>query len=328
MTQEYPFEELANLTPLANHPTSTQSTQGKDVFIRNGVKPVLYSASNTHDRLGTDQLEQLVEKKAGEVYIKTNASPDPLGALSTRLVKTLDNPSIPITQKYATLYAVTTEAVELTLNRSLDVYSAEALSKVLDASIPFMIDSLSEITLLFKLLSRDYSTFSHSVSVFAYSVAIAGWQGLHDRETLHNLGFGAILHDIGKSMISNEILNKPGALSTIEWDEMQKHPQYGERLLQNATLPDVIQEIVVQHHERADGSGYPYRLPAGFINPLAEIVAVSDVFDALTKDRPYRQAYQPLEALQIMSDKMNRKLNSQAFRSLVLLLGGRHMSRS
>lgn len=107
------------------------------------------------------------------------------------------------------------------------------------------------------------------------------------------------------------MLNKPGRLTQKEYDEVKTHTVWGLRYLQSyASFPKGIQEVVVQHHERLDGSGYPYHLTANSIHPWAKIVAVSDVFDALTAKRCYKQAMSPLDALDVLQQDVDSKLDA------------------
>ena len=113
---------------------------------------------------------------------------------------------------------------------------------------------------------------------------------------LHRLEFGAYLHDVGKLHVPLAILNKPGTLTSDEWVVIKQHPSYGRELL-DSTFMKEAGVIVEQHHERFDGSGYPFGLAGAEISVEAAIVAVADTFDAMTTDRPYRQALDAPAAL-------------------------------
>lgn len=113
---------------------------------------------------------------------------------------------------------------------------------------------------------------------------------------LYHLYFGAYLHDVGKIRVPLTILNKPGKLTSDEWDVIKKHAEYGRELLEN-TFMTRSGKIVEQHHERLDGSGYPFGLRGDEISIEAAVVAVADTFDAMTTDRPYRKAMDATSAL-------------------------------
>ena len=136
---------------------------------------------------------------------------------------------------------------------------------------------------------RDTETQWHSrrVALFAHMIA----SRLHlTEEQLQDVELGALLHDVGKIGISDTILLKPGRLTEDEWVEMRKHPRIGYELLKNIDFLDGARPIVLQHHERWDGDGYPSQLAGEQICVGARIFAVCDTLDAITSDRPYRKA--------------------------------------
>ncbi len=136
---------------------------------------------------------------------------------------------------------------------------------------------------------RDPYTYSHSKNVAALSVMIGEQLKLQDDE-LHGLRIAAMLHDIGKIVIPAEILFKPSCLNDIEWEFVRIHPVTGYEFLKDVDFPWPVAKAVLQHHERIDGSGYPFRLKGNEILLYARIIAVADVVDAITSHRPYRPA--------------------------------------
>ncbi len=137
--------------------------------------------------------------------------------------------------------------------------------------------------------ARDYYTRNHVERVSAYADAMAIELGWRDQKRTE-LEFGAILHDIGKISIRESILSKTGPLAQDEWGEMREHPIVGARMLEGIPYLTSSIPIVLYHHERWDGSGYPEGLERGEIPEAARLLAVADTFDAMTSDRPYRKA--------------------------------------
>ncbi len=137
--------------------------------------------------------------------------------------------------------------------------------------------------------------------------------GVHGRE-LTWLRVSAYLYDIGRSRVPSAVLNKPGALSPDEWDVMKQHPAVSEEIAAELGFPDEIRPAIRHHHERWDGGGYPEGLRGEEIPLLARILALGDVYDALTSDRPYRPAFPPDDALTIMHAEAGRKLDPELFR--------------
>ncbi|PYG87064.1 putative nucleotidyltransferase with HDIG domain [Ruminiclostridium sufflavum DSM 19573] len=140
----------------------------------------------------------------------------------------------------------------------------------------------------------------HALDVCIYSLIAAKVMNLSYEDTVI-LGFGALLHDIGKTRVPDRILNKKGKLTDEEFDEVKKHSECGYQIL--IKCPQInsdIVRIVLQHHERCDGSGYPNNLKDRDIHLLSKIVAIADIYDALTSDRVYRKKVLPHEAAEYL----------------------------
>lgn len=135
---------------------------------------------------------------------------------------------------------------------------------------------------------KDIYTHNHGNRVRDYSIKIAKILGL-SCESLESIIFASLCHDVGKVFVPNEVLNKPGALTKEEFDLIKKHPVDGGKMAQG-TFMEKLDEIISQHHERIDGTGYPNGLKGEEILLEAKIIAIADSFDAMTSDRSYRKA--------------------------------------
>lgn len=178
---------------------------------------------------------------------------------------------------------------------------------------------------LMMITDHDYYTYTHSVHVGVLSVCLARnifrRSNAHD---LHELGAGFFLHDLGKVGIDQGIINKPGKLTGEEMGEMKKHPNLGFRILQETKqMTEESKIIVLQHHERFDGSGYPKGIRGEDLHVYGKICAIADVYDALTTDRPYRKRMQPFEGLKIMKEQMLHHFQKDMFEQFVLMIAGR-----
>jgi putative nucleotidyltransferase with HDIG domain len=147
--------------------------------------------------------------------------------------------------------------------------------------------------------SKDPYTLGHCERVADYACALARAANVED-DSLFWFRIGALLHDVGKIEVPIEVLNKPGKLTPDERALMERHPAAGVELLKDVQFPWDVLPMVRSHHERWDGRGYPDRLTGDAIPLHARILALADVFDALTTHRPYRPAFAPEEALRIM----------------------------
>ena len=137
------------------------------------------------------------------------------------------------------------------------------------------------------LEEKDLYTKNHCERVTQYSLILARKIGINEEELI-SLEFAGMLHDIGKIGIPSEIINKQGVLTGEEYEVIKRHPEIGYDLLKSMTFLDSSSRILLQHHERIDGKGYPYGLEAEEIDTLAKILAIADAYDAMTTVRPYR----------------------------------------
>jgi putative nucleotidyltransferase with HDIG domain len=150
---------------------------------------------------------------------------------------------------------------------------------------------------LTQLKQRDEYTAQHSINVSVLSLALARHIGL-SRSDMETLGIAALLHDIGKIKTPLDVLNKPGRLTTEEFEIMKRHPLAGRQLLeQRYELPYQIADVALSHHERISGGGYPRGLKNSEISFFSKMVAIVDVYDAITSDRCYHDGMSPTEAL-------------------------------
>ncbi|MCL4491394.1 MAG: HD-GYP domain-containing protein [Nitrospirae bacterium] len=178
--------------------------------------------------------------------------------------------------------------------------------KELKPLVQNMIDCILEdndaIYDLLSLRGYDYYTYTHSVNVAALSIGIGIAAGLKN-EDAEKLGIGAMLHDIGKSAISHDILNKQGKLDDNEYRLIKSHVTEGEKILRmyHREFPAEALSAVLQHHEKLSGKGYPFKLAGEDIKLFGRMAAIADCYDALTTQRPYKPAFTPFYALSIIA---------------------------
>ncbi len=158
-------------------------------------------------------------------------------------------------------------------------------------------------------LSDDY-TYTHSVNVSLLCNIFGQWLGF-DKEKLKNITVAGLIHDIGKVKIDPNILNKPGKLTPEEFEEIKKHPVYGYRMVQNQDIHRDIKLAVLMHHEKYDGTGYPTGAKSNQINEFAKIVAIADIYDAMTSNRSYRDRFCPFKVIQTFEQECYGKLDTE-----------------
>lgn len=183
---------------------------------------------------------------------------------------------------------------DVRLGRTIETVKAK---KAVESIIDNLMNDQNALLCLTQLKSRDEYTVYHSINVCILSLAFARRLGLQKAE-LGILGLGALLHDIGKMKTPLEVVNKPGKLTDPEFEIMKSHVRLGKNLLKiTPGFPAEALDLVIQHHERHNGKGYPFGLIGNQISLLVGIVSIIDVYDAITTHRVYRGLMAPQEAL-------------------------------
>lgn len=177
------------------------------------------------------------------------------------------------------------------------------------------------LTGLLRIKNKDDYTFLHSVSVCTLLVAFCRSVGM-DSATIRLAGLGGLLHDTGKALVPDDVLNKPGRLTDEEFDIIRKHPKDGyDILLKSPDIGEVPLDITLHHHERMDGSGYPDKLPGDQISTLAQMAAIVDVYDAITADRCYHKGMSAADALRKMYEWSKFHFNPLHMQSFMRCVG-------
>lgn len=178
-----------------------------------------------------------------------------------------------------------------------DEKEVENIRNLVNKIIDDLLEAEDILVNLSEIRALDDYTYGHCVNVTILSLITAISLG-YDREKLIDLGIGAMLHDIGKTKIDSDIINKPSTLTIMEYEQIKKHTTLGYAILNNIKNISYDSRIIaLSHHERYDGKGYPQNLKSEDIHPFARIVAVADVFDALTNDRVYKSRVNTNEAI-------------------------------
>ena len=174
---------------------------------------------------------------------------------------------------------------------------------------------------LTNMKERDEYTSIHCMNVCIMAVSFGRSLGLQKSE-LELLGLGGLLHDLGKMRVPLEILNKPSKLTFEEFEVMKTHPMEGYKMLKEQNdLPLEVLDIVKHHHERRNGKGYPSQLDGDEINNMTRIVAIVDVYDAITSDRCYHDAITPYDALKNMYEWVNEDFDKDMIEQFIKCLG-------
>jgi uncharacterized domain HDIG len=185
-------------------------------------------------------------------------------------------------------------------------------------------ENIDNIDIIIKYLhhTKEYAEYMilHSINVGFYSMFIGKWLNLPKTKILH-LILAGILHDIGKIKIPNHIVNKKGSLTLEEFEVMKLHTILGYELLKDVhKLDENIKKSVLMHHERIDGSGYPAMVSGDLIGEYAKIIAIADVYDAMTSDRVYKKKVSPFDAFYMFLESTNTIFDASIINIFVLNL--------
>ncbi len=167
---------------------------------------------------------------------------------------------------------------------------------------------------------KDEATEGHCSRIERLALQIGDRLGLSG-DRLIALSYAAYLHDVGKVKVPDEILNKPGPLTDVEWDEMRRHPDYGAEMLREKEFLTDAAKIVRAHHERYDGTGYPRGLKGEEIPIEARIIAVVDAYDAMTSDRPYRKALTKEQAIEELKKNAGTQFDPRVVTAFLAVIG-------
>ncbi|MBF0327785.1 MAG: HD-GYP domain-containing protein [Nitrospirae bacterium] len=201
--------------------------------------------------------------------------------------------------------------------------SGEAIKKshdMVNHIVDTILESNDAVYDLLDISKYDFYTYTHSVNVAVMSIGLAN--AIHlERKEIEKLGLGAMLHDIGKSNVPSEVLNKQGKLTSTEYQIIQSHVVEGEKILrEHRHIPEESFPAVTQHHEKLTGKGYPLGLDNKKISLFGRITAVADCYDALTTPRPYKPAFTPFYALSILV-KEKQDFDCELLKEFIGMLG-------
>ncbi|MFH1214913.1 MAG: HD-GYP domain-containing protein [Pseudomonadota bacterium] len=202
--------------------------------------------------------------------------------------------------------------------KPLETEEASQLITKMEKSVTRNRDAL---VLLTRIRKKDEYTLMHSISVGAYVLNFCNFYKVPHQQTL-SLAIGALFHDIGKTRIPLNILNKPGKLDDGESKEMQRHTFYSAEILKTAkNLPEEAYDMGLHHHERHDGSGYPHGLKGNEIKAGSQLAAIADVFDAITSDRCYRNGMGRVEGLRKLYEWSEHHFNKDLTHKFIRSIG-------
>jgi HD-GYP domain-containing protein (c-di-GMP phosphodiesterase class II) len=280
---------------------------------------VLYHSGG--EKFTEDVLYKLIENNIFYVYILKKDTGAYIQYLAENLSKTLKDPVLPFQEKIEianfSIRSIAHTFFDNPSETTLNQYKT-SLSTLSD----FILYFEEAISTLIRLTSYKFSISAHSINVGMYATGLA--KNLLGEDRTHNMKeliTAFFLHDVGKSLIPDEILFKNKPLTHSEWKTMKRHPVEGFKLLNQFNVnSNEVKIIVTQHHERKNGRGYPIGLKGDTIHMYSKICSIADSFDALTSSRPYKKRNESsFNALLILKNEMLKEFDPYFFQQFVLL---------
>jgi putative nucleotidyltransferase with HDIG domain len=294
---------------------------GCNLYLRvnNNGQHILYKRKEMPVTL--NDVNRLISNNVQCVFVDEEDEDIIMDYLESNLSYFLESEDIPLERKSELFYDCATHRVRDILSNPESSGNLKKSKAIVENAVNYIFSEQRALHSMMQLMSYDYHTYTHSVNVCTFCIALARFAGEKNKVVLKNIGLGALLHDVGKSRISEDILNKRGPLNEEEMALIKKHPIYGLEIVENM-MPrsGVTALMVVQHHEKCDGSGYPYGKREGRIHFYSRMACVVDVFDALTTRRPYKDALSTFPAFRLMKDEMYGQLDFFFFNKFVQLL--------
>lgn len=289
-----------------------QDKTGKMVLYRSKGLPFTEEVAATLRENRHEILYVLKEQKPHfETYMERN------------LLLLAQDESLPLQRRSEIVYDTSTRIMQAVFEEPRASEAIRRSQHIIAPTVSIILQGEEATRNLIALTSHDYYTYTHSLNVCIFSVALAE-KIFHGEETenLQRLGSGFLLHDIGKRKIPLEVINKNGPLTPREWEIMRRHPQFSHDILsETGYLTSEAAIIALQHHERHDGSGYPNGKRGDEIHIYAKICSIADAFDAMTTKRSYRDPSTSFQALRIMQEEMSGNFDRDFFATFVSLFG-------
>lgn len=260
---------------------------------------------NRKTKLDSYMIAALQKMQIGSIYIREGEESEEelTYNITPEIMEKIEQVKVPDVAKVQLNESVkkrVSEGVQFLYNNPGDAAFASTTKNISNELMKAISENDSLAVDISTLKVSDEYTFKHSVDVATISMIIAKNQGFSD-QSIQQIGISGLLHDLGKSEIPTEILNKPGRLTDKEFSLMKKHPLIGYQLI--CAKDEISNECkmgVLQHHEKINGLGYPFGLNAEQIHPFAKILSVADIYDALVTERPYKEAFTPRDAVEMI----------------------------
>jgi len=313
---------MSNYLPIDSSSLKADTKIGCDLYllVKSGKESryILYCRGDVI--FENNKREMLLEKNISRLFINKDDQQKYYQYLESNFQNIISDTRLSSDEKTKIVHSAATNLVKDLFNdpRSGSIERTKTFAYNM---VDYVLKDTSAAESLLKIAVHEYYTYTHSVNVAAVGTLFARNIGVED-DDLKGFCSGILLHDVGKTRISTNILNKKGKLTKEEFEEIKKHPEYGIEVL-DETGSEFKEEriITIQHHENFDGSGYPNGLAKDEIHPCGKIARIIDVYDALTTKRAYADAVRPFAALVEMKEKMSNCFDNELLIEFIRFLG-------
>ena len=298
------------------------SIQSFNIHIKVSGKFVLFHSGGNN--FTEEVLRKLLENNVSIVYIAESDTEAYNRYMVANLPDLLADPNLNIHQKTQVAY-LSINSIGKSLFDNPDAESLGLFKTSVSITTDFILKEDDAIHNLISMTSRDYRLTTHAINVGIFATGLSHLI-LRDKpgHDMRRISTGFFLHDIGKCMIPKDIVSKKGSLTHDEWKSLKQHPLDGYKILNKyKSMNEETRVIVMQHHERVDGKGYPMGLRGKEIHLYSQICHIADVFESLTSDRPYKEKRKTyFDALVMMKDEMGQELNREFFHKFIKMFSG------
>jgi len=289
-----------------------------DLFLTNETKTSMSLFLQSDSAVDGNAKVKLREVE--RLYISEKDMPSYKAYVDRHLQSIAQNSDMPTEQKGRIVYEKAAEVLDSMFKNPESLENIKNVQPVVDNFISIILHDDCAIKSLMKITAHDYYTHTHSINVSVYTLSFGSFLGIEGKD-LEALGMAAVLHDLGKSKVDYEIINKNGKLSDDEFDAMKKHPFFGHEIALTLGITDArILSGIRHHHEKVEGGGYPDNLKGDQISQFARIIGICDVFDALSTKRSYKDPMSSFESLQLMKQQMAGHLDMKMVDKFINML--------
>ncbi len=313
---------MHNYLPINSNSLRTDTQIGCDLYLfvktTADSRYILYCRGDAI--FENNKREMLLEKNISRLFIKKDDQQKYYEYLENNFQEIITDARIPPDERTKIVHSAATNLVKDLFNdpRAGNIERTKTFAYNM---VDYILQEGRAARSLLKIAIHEYYTYTHSVNVAAVGTLFAKELGFEDEDLKHFCS-GILLHDVGKTRISTDILNKKGKLTKEEFEEIKKHPEIGVEILKETGNGFTDEYIVTsQHHENYDGTGYPRGLKKDEIHRCGKIARIIDVYDALTTDRPYAKAIRPFAALVEMKKKMLNCFDKELFVEFIRFSG-------